>query len=406
MLKEGKYTLSELRVAIQESEQKSEFKAKLGKGVESGNKENNKKAVDDTAKKTGKYNPEKEPHTVILPDDRNKTTIDVVWNELKPGKEWEERVEAQAEGYPSVENKKNTDARDNGGLEYEDNKEFYKHREKLLKDRKQTIKDDMDAGLKGRMLTKYNVVNETFDYENDEMTTKDWVAKDFLNWAFNEAETTHDYPINAAELIHDAYVNNDNDALEEVATAYFESKYTDMSQWDVVLAGVEKAIDAYGYYNLSNDVPQDKEEEESETIDTETEDDITEPEPLEDEEPEPLDEVRNSKMKRLHYKNTVFLNEQQILNRVPEEFKTDGNRFYVKDASGTEYLVECLIDEQFDYPKLTVVSKLNENKANGELDRMRQLFGYESSEYFTKAEKSGETVNRLHEQLERMRKLK
>lgn len=484
MLQEGIYTLSDLRAVLKESDAKNEFEPVLGKGVEKDNKKNNGEAVKDITDKVGKYNGERMEHTVVTPVDRNKTTLDVVWNELEPGKEWKDRVDAQVEGYPSVDNKKNTDVKDNGGLDYKGNEEFLKNREKLQKDWKGTVKDDMDAGLKGRELKKYNVVNEdidmgqipsyqdkmdksrsrerfesnpeiqaarkeirrlrnliddyehegkpteeltnrirqinnkyfmneNFDPEDDYMTTPDIVAKDFIRWATTEADREHNYPINAMQMIYDAYVNKDQEALEDVATAYFEAKYTDMAQWDTVMKGVEKAVNAFGYYNLSNEEELNASETDSMTdsenndtmgsqIDNNNgEDEIKEPEPLDE------NKKNNSKgnMKRIHFKKTTFLTESQMFNQIPETFKTNGNRFYVKDASGTEYLLECTVDEKFDLPKLSVVSKLNEGKTNSEIDRMKQLFGYESSNYFTKANKGGENMSNLHEQIEKVKEL-
>jgi hypothetical protein len=286
MIKPGLYTINELRAVIRENNTNNEFKPKLGDGVESENKKNNKEAVEDITGRTGKYNGKKMEHTVIMPNDRNKTTIDLIFNETKPGEEWFDRVEAQAEGYPSVDNKKTTDTKDNGSLEYKGNEEFYKHRKDLEKNWKEAKKDDMDAGLKGRELKKYN----------------------------------------------DSYVS-------------------------------------------------DKVNENKET-----------------------NSIKKN-MKRLHYKKTTFLTESQMLNMIPEEYKTDGNKFYVKDASGTEYLVECTVDKRFDFPTLTVVSRLNEEKTNSELDRMKQLFGYDSSDYFTKVDKKSENLESLHESLEKMKKL-
>lgn len=401
MIKEGKYTISELRAALQESETKNEFKPVLGDGVEKDNKKNNGEAVKDITKEVGNFNGDKMEHTVVAPVDRNKTTLDVIWNELKPNKEWKDRVEAQVKGYPSVDNEKNTDVKDNGGLDYKGNEEFLKNREKLQKDWKGTVKDDMDAGLKGRELKKYNVVNENFDPEDDYMTTPDIVAKDFIKWATSEADKAP-YPINAMEMVHDAYCNNDRDVLEDLAGAYFEAKYTDMAQWDAVLKGVEKAVNAYGYYNNleHNQTPESNDEPDDNNMNNN--------EPMDDK-PEPLDENKtkntNKNMKRLHYKKTTFLTEAQMLKTIPEEFKTNGNKFYVKDASGTEYLVECTVDEKFDFPTLSVVSKLNESKTNSEIDRMKQLFGYESSQFNTKADRKSETINKLHEDLEKVKGL-
>lgn len=406
MLQEGIYKLSELRAALQESETKNEFKPVLGDGVEKDNKKNNGEAVKDITKEVGKYNGEKMNHTVVTPIDRNKTTLDVVWNELEPGKEWKDRVDAQVEGYPSVDNKKNTDVKDNGGLDYKGNEEFLKNREKLQKDWKGTVKDDMDAGLKGRELKKYNVVNENFDPEDDYLTTPDIVAKDFIKWATREADKGS-YPINAMQMVHDAYSNNDQDALEEVAGAYFEAKYVDMAQWDAVLKGVEKAINAYGYYNNlehNNTIEDNNDTDGNESVDMT----INNNEPVDDK-LEPLDENKTNKtkknMKRLHYKKTTFLTEAQMLKTIPEEFKTNGNKFYVKDASGTEYLVECTVDEKFDFPTLSVVSKLNESKTNSEINRMKQLFGYESSQFNTKVDKKSETIQTLHEDIEKIKGL-
>lgn len=486
MLQEGIYTLSDLRAVLKESDAKNEFEPVLGNGVEKDNKKNNGEAVKDITDKVGKYNGERMEHTVVTPVDRNKTTLDVVWNELEPGKEWKDRADAQVGGYPSVDNKKNTDVKDNGGLDYKGNEEFLKNREKLQKDWKGTVKDDMDAGLKGRELKKYNTVNEDhtvanntmsggnefsannktfagkfthdgadayyalkdqdkmrksekakkyrdnknldkinsknlglnkdineeFDPEDDYMTTPDIVAKDFIKWATSEADKAP-YPINAMQMIYDAYVNKDQEALEDVATAYFEAKYTDMAQWDTVMKGVEKAVNAFGYYNLSNEEELNASETDSMTdsenndtmgsqIDNNNgEDEIKEPEPLDE------NKKNNSKgnMKRIHFKKTTFLTESQMFNQIPETFKTNGNRFYVKDASGTEYLLECTVDEKFDLPKLSVVSKLNEGKTNSEIDRMKQLFGYESSNYFTKANKGGENMSNLHEQIEKVKEL-
>lgn len=483
MLQEGIYTLSDLRAVLKESDAKNEFEPVLGKGVEKDNKKNNGEAVKDITDKVGKYNGDRMEHTVVTPVNRNKSTLDVVWNELEPSKEWKDRVNAQVEGYPSVDNKKNTDAKDNGGLDYKGNEEFLKNREKLQKDWKGTVEDDMNAGLKGRELKKYNAVNEdidmgqipsyqdkmdkarsrerfesnpeiqaarkeirklrnliddyenegkpteeltnriiqiknkyfmneNFDPEDDYMTTPDIVAKDFIKWATSEADKAP-YPINAMQMIYDAYVNKDQEALEDVATAYFEAKYTDMAQWETVMKGVEKAVNAFGYYNLSNEEELNASETDSMTdsenndtmgsqIDNNNgEDEIKEPEPLDE------NKKNNSKgnMKRIHFKKTTFLTESQMFNQIPETFKTNGNRFYVKDASGTEYLLECTVDEKFDLPKLSVVSKLNENKTNSEIDRMKQLFGYESSSYFTKANKGGENMSNLHEQIEKVKEL-
>ena len=89
----------------------------------------------------------------------------------------------------------------------------------------------------------------------------------------------------------------------------------------------------------------------------------------------------NKTMKRLHFKNTVFLSESQMLNKVPSEFKSENGRFIMKDATGTEYLVECAYDSKFKHGKLTVINKINKKQINEQLNRMKQLFDYDSAQY-------------------------
>ena len=419
MLQEGIYTLSDLRAVLKESDAKNEFEPVLGNGVEKDNKKNNGEAVKDITDKVGEYNGERMPHTIVTPFDGNKTPLDVRFT-IEPGEDYKERVKEQVKGYPSVDNAKNTDTKDNGGLEYEGNEDFYNNRKEINKELTDKEEDLKRSGLATRELpkevTEINTIFESeefgFDAEDDYMTTPDIVAKDFIKWATSEADKAP-YPINAMQMIYDAYVNKDQEALEDVATAYFEAKYTDMAQWETVMKGVEKAVNAFGYYNLSNEEELNTSETDSMTdsenndtmgsqIDNNNgEDEIKEPEPLDE------NKKNNSKgnMKRIHFKKTTFLTESQMFNQIPETFKTNGNRFYVKDASGTEYLLECTVDEKFDLPKLSVVSKLNEGKTNSEIDRMKQLFGYESSNYFTKVNKGGENMSNLHEQIEKVKEL-
>lgn len=101
----------------------------------------------------------------------------------------------------------------------------------------------------------------------------------------------------------------------------------------------------------------------------------------------------SKKMKRLSFKRTVFLSESDMLKHVPDEYKRDGNRFSVKDASGTEYIVECKGDEAFGYVKPEVVSVFNNDAINEQLDRMKSLYDYKSSTYTrTKGQKESSTV--------------
>lgn len=101
----------------------------------------------------------------------------------------------------------------------------------------------------------------------------------------------------------------------------------------------------------------------------------------------------SKKMKRLHFKNTTFLSEEHMLKKVPDDYKKDGNKFVMKDASDNEYLVECKVDDRFNFTKLTVLGKFNKTQINEELDKIKKLYDYNSSDYF----KTMDTDSRLNE---------
>lgn len=91
------------------------------------------------------------------------------------------------------------------------------------------------------------------------------------------------------------------------------------------------------------------------------------------------------KAKRLKFKNTKFLNEAQMLSRIPEEYKVDGQRIYMKDAADNEYLVECVKSELTGIIETNVLSYSNERVLNEQLDRMNALFNYEGDKGYAPA---------------------
>jgi hypothetical protein len=59
--------------------------------------------------------------------------------------------------------------------------------------------------------------------------------------------------------------------------------------------------------------------------------------------------------------------------------KTDGNKFYMKDSVGNEYLIECVRDKVLDDVIHTnVVDYRNKEKMNEMFNRMKELYGYKS----------------------------
>ena len=256
MLQEKKvYTLSEFCRVLKESQ---EFKARKGKNVESEDKKNNEKAVNDILKQGKKFDgglsDEKKKENPRDITDYNKTTLD---NDFayEPSKEYKDRVKAQVHGFPSVANEKNSKIKEeNDSLDFEGNEDFYEQnavKRKEVADARQT---DKHAGLRS-----HNLPKETF---------------------------------------------KDN------------TLYTNESK----------------------------------------------------------------KMKRLNFSKTVFLNESEMMKKIPDDMKIDGNKFYMKDAVGNEYLVECVKDKAIqDLIHTKVIDYKNKEKINETFKRMKELYGYKSS---------------------------
>lgn len=88
------------------------------------------------------------------------------------------------------------------------------------------------------------------------------------------------------------------------------------------------------------------------------------------------------KMPVVRFKRTIFTNEEDMLRKVPDSLKTDGNQFIMSDASGMNYVVECQIDESLNLPNLKVSRKGNPRKDREEIKRMMRLSEYSSRDYF------------------------
>jgi len=86
--------------------------------------------------------------------------------------------------------------------------------------------------------------------------------------------------------------------------------------------------------------------------------------------------------KRLEFKHTKFLNESQMLSRIPEEYKNDGQKIYMKDSIGNEYIVECTKSEKTGFVETNVVGYSNPKLLSEQKERIEQLFEYQSSKEF------------------------
>lgn len=90
----------------------------------------------------------------------------------------------------------------------------------------------------------------------------------------------------------------------------------------------------------------------------------------------------NKTMKRLVFKNTVFFNEENVKKRIPEDYKTDNNKFLMKDSIGNEYIVECKKDKEINYINTNIrLIKASPKIVNEELSRIKALSSYSTSKY-------------------------
>lgn len=83
----------------------------------------------------------------------------------------------------------------------------------------------------------------------------------------------------------------------------------------------------------------------------------------------------NKKMKKLTFKNTVFLNENHMLTRVPDSYMTEGNKFIMRDKNSNEYIVEWHNED-----KPLVKRHFTKENILEEQSRMKHLFEYKSGD--------------------------
>lgn len=102
-----------------------------------------------------------------------------------------------------------------------------------------------------------------------------------------------------------------------------------------------------------------------------------------------LDENSKPKPRTFKFKHTTFVNEAQVLDRIPEEYKRDGQVFHMIDASENEYVVECTYSPKADIMETHIIEHKNKKVMNEQVNRMFQLMGYNSPKGMTMSDKTG-----------------
>lgn len=84
------------------------------------------------------------------------------------------------------------------------------------------------------------------------------------------------------------------------------------------------------------------------------------------------------KPKKLKFKRTVFLNESQVLKRIPEEYKRDGQIIYMRDSKDNLYIVECAYSPKSKIMETNIIDYRNATEDAKSLVRMGELMTYKS----------------------------
>lgn len=80
--------------------------------------------------------------------------------------------------------------------------------------------------------------------------------------------------------------------------------------------------------------------------------------------------------------NKTFLDENEVLESIPEEYQEAGLRFIVEDASKNKYLIECSNSIYEGFVNMQVIrKKCSDNTLNETMDRAQALMNYSTDKY-------------------------
>ena len=73
------------------------------------------------------------------------------------------------------------------------------------------------------------------------------------------------------------------------------------------------------------------------------------------------------------------MNESQVLTRIPEQYKVDGQVIYMCDKADNEYIVECVRSERSGLIETNIVSYGNKTAMNEQMNRIQELMGFKTN---------------------------
>lgn len=106
------------------------------------------------------------------------------------------------------------------------------------------------------------------------------------------------------------------------------------------------------------------------------------------------------KVKTIAFKKTEFLNEEHMINKIPDDFKKEGTSFKMKDKNGNSYLIE------WKNGKANILEHSNKAGFNESMSRMKQLFDYKTNDTQTSySDRLNENDDKFSDTLNKMRRI-
>ena len=107
---------------------------------------------------------------------------------------------------------------------------------------------------------------------------------------------------------------------------------------------------------------------------------------------------KESRFKRLNFRNTIFLSENHMRSLIPNDYKKDGNKFIMKDKESNEYFIEWNLKRNIS--EGIILKYENKKKINEEFDKIKHLYSYKSKDHtsYTKQDENSlveENLNKL-----------
>lgn len=392
---EKTFKVSDLKRFIAESS--NEFKPVLGMNVEKDNKSINDKAYKDAKQRAKDYDGGLEnvggKRVKYEKNDANKTTLDYEPDNVSD--DYKKRVKAQVEGYSS-ELEKNNKIEKSG--DFSDNKNIYSGIKKSGQELHNGEKEMKKSGLQGRewpekvfdreemyeskegfdmkqMINRMRILQENFDGSLD-----DFYKEEDDRGEYGEPGMVKSYDIGWNNSVE----NFEKEASEEGMSLedYLKYWWNEISCEPIPFTW-QKLGNGYSYHGneitrvgnvVFKEIYGQLMVDESAPGENEYNDDF-------------MSRVNNAQLgtkaqglmehkniKTIYFKKTEFLTEGHMLSRIPDEFKTEGEQFKMKDKTGNTYLVE------WKNNKGVIISHNNKQGMNEALNRMKDLYSYSSTD--------------------------